>query len=1181
MKQIWNMKSFFTIVAFVMMINVATSAAEYSICELETDSLSFYAEEYSEKVNQQGQTEVDNEIVEDTLFSDDFLLEEETSETELLEMVMPQDFSEDFEESLNDDSASDVLDNESVELFDGFIIEDNSLNSSLNEQDKCILSEESEDFNLPTDKDVGVFDVEYETEISGNYYRVLTEETEDVESVTNDHADNETVASGSCGDEVFWSLDATGFMRIWGSGPMNSYDLENPQPWYDLKDNINTVNIEEGVTSIGASVFAGTKSLREISFSNNLHVIGKRAFQNSGIRMLILPDNVQSIDDYAFQGCESLKIIELPSELKKTGRGIFSSCTSLEEIILPHGLEEIEIEAFDNCDMLQKVHLPDTIKRIRAGAFRRCKSLKEMIIPASVQTIDAEVFLDCINLKRVMFCGPVPEFTNIETDNSTNNNMAFTGDTISVYYPEDLEWAPNLSQSYGGVLTWGEWQPDISKCNIELEESIFVYDGREKKPEIYVVGGDVSLEEGIDYIVSYANNTNVGNGIIHIEGCGIYSGSQDIGFEIRTKITNLTSLTYNFSNSFSGFSYPSNYRIKLSIYQKMFGVNALADTLYLKHRNWGGNCYGMSTTSGLFNNSRNDLRIIDFNSDAKRVFDLGIRDLNNNIGLTVTDFIECMQVSQYDSNATRLILQNRDKLNQIASLAGQVVNNDEPVLICIYGNEGGHAIIGYDIKQIDEQTALLYVYDCNYPNEKRYITLTGEKNNYTSWYYLLNNKYNWGTGYEGSWISYIPYSFYEQLWMKQSHYLQNMNLIASNTEYMQIKDVEQNVIAEIRNGALITDNTDIYKIYELGLPLEGTNSDKGTLVYIPSDRIYLLENKDMNIDSFEVSITNVDHRAMVTTASDEVAIIVNDIEKINEVSIDAAKGETYQIEMMSTDNDDPYSSIVINGICQDSSHPIEVSIKNGEPIMNMTDGVSLMIDGQVEYDTLTKLSDKTVTKDEKKPEQQKETLTHVHKWTRGKQTKEATVLSTGELTYTCLTCGKKKITKTEKLKPTISLNATSIKLKTKQRTKAVRVGGLSKGDRVASVKSSNKKIVTASYKKGTLIITAGKVQGNAKITITLKSGKATRLTVRVQKKKITTKTITGIKKTLSLHKGQKIKLTPTLKPITSEERIKYSSSNKKIVKVDKKGNLRALKKGKATITVTSGKKKVKCRITVR
>ena len=160
--------------------------------------------------------------------------------------------------------------------------------------------------------------------------------------------------------------------------------------------------------------------------------------------------------------------------------------------------------------------------------------------------------------------------------------------------------------------------------------------------------------------------------------------------------------------------------------------------------------------------------------------------------------------------------------------------------------------------------------------------------------------------------------------------------------------------------------------------------------------------------------------------------------------------------------------------------------------------------------------------------------------------------------------------------PFIELNATSIPMKLKQSTTVIKVK-MAEGDSVVSWTSSNKKIVTVN-KKGKI---KAKKKGKATVTVTLASGKTASFVVKVQKNKVTTKKITGVEKKLSLKKGAKYKLAPVLNPLTSQDKLTYTSSNKKVATVDKKGNIKAKGKGTAKITVKSGKKKVVCKVTVK
>ena len=204
--------------------------------------------------------------------------------------------------------------------------------------------------------------------------------------------------------------------------------------------------------------------------------------------------------------------------------------------------------------------------------------------------------------------------------------------------------------------------------------------------------------------------------------------------------------------------------------------------------------------------------------------------------------------------------------------------------------------------------------------------------------------------------------------------------------------------------------------------------------------------------------------------------------------------------------------------------------------------------------------------------------TGVHTYGSWSVVREATALMEGEEVQYCNVCGDRKQRSTARLTPTISVNVTSIPLKVKQSTNAVKVSGLATGDYIVSWRSSNSKIasVTSSGK-----ITAKKKTGKAVVTVRLASGLEKNITVKVQKKAVTTTSIRNVKKNVTLQAGKSTVLHPMINPVTSTQKVTYKSSNKKVAVVNSKGKITAKKKGKAVITVKSGKKTVKCKVTVR
>ena len=188
----------------------------------------------------------------------------------------------------------------------------------------------------------------------------------------------------------------------------------------------------------------------------------------------------------------------------------------------------------------------------------------------------------------------------------------------------------------------------------------------------------------------------------------------------------------------------------------------------------------------------------------------------------------------------------------------------------------------------------------------------------------------------------------------------------------------------------------------------------------------------------------------------------------------------------------------------------------------------------------------------------------------------------------CKVCGKvlrKQIT-VAKLKPTISLTASSLKMKAGQSTTAFKAAGLAKGDYVTKVTSGNTGIVKVSSvtKKGTFRLTAGKKAGSTTVKVILASKKSASFKVTVQRGAVKTSKITVSTKSVTLKKGttyRKLASSVKVTPVTSQEKVTYTSSNKKIATVTSGGVIKGLKKGTATITIRSGSKKTTCKVTVK
>ncbi|MCM1047572.1 MAG: leucine-rich repeat domain-containing protein [Clostridiales bacterium] len=256
-----------------------------------------------------------------------------------------------------------------------------------------------------------VLETEEREESSGNESEnIKNEDVEEEISVISDT----TEQSGSCGENLTWTLSEDGTLTISGTGDMDDYSTPDQLPWHDV-ELIKKVIIEEGVTSIGNEAFWECTQLMSVEIPGSVTCIGSNAFEHCGFTSITLPDSVTSIGGCAFQRC-SITGITIPDKVTSIGFGVFAY-SALESLIIPDSVTSIEDNAFAHCNSLTSIDIPDSVTSIGNNAFEFCGSLTSITIPDSVTSIADGTFGGCRNLESISIPDSV---TSIE-------NYAFNG----------------------------------------------------------------------------------------------------------------------------------------------------------------------------------------------------------------------------------------------------------------------------------------------------------------------------------------------------------------------------------------------------------------------------------------------------------------------------------------------------------------------------------------------------------------------------------------------------------------------------------------------------------------------------------------------------------------------------------------------------------------------------------
>ena len=257
--------------------------------------------------------------------------------------------------------------------------------------------------------------------------------------------------SGTCGTNLTWTLnDSTHKLTISGTGSMTDY-TRGGTPWYETRDSIRSLKVNDGITEIGNYAFYGCSDLTSATIPVSIQRIGVSAF--NGCYYLVQfeitnPDAV--IENNAFSGCSNLTLYgwtpsttqtyaaenNIPFEsigslsgpcgdnvtysfdpasgtLTISGKGPMTNYSSesarpwdsykndITSVYIGSGVTHIGKTAFSSCKNVTSVTIPDSVTSIDEYAFSYCISLVDIILPDSVTRIGFRAFFYCTALTSI------------------------------------------------------------------------------------------------------------------------------------------------------------------------------------------------------------------------------------------------------------------------------------------------------------------------------------------------------------------------------------------------------------------------------------------------------------------------------------------------------------------------------------------------------------------------------------------------------------------------------------------------------------------------------------------------------------------------------------------------------------------------------------------------------------
>ena len=186
-------------------------------------------------------------------------------------------------------------------------------------------------------------------------------------------------------DKIVYRNDDS-FVRAYQGSELVWEKIPNNTIYYTTTDN-QIINIPSGYYwGDGVEIVSNTyNDVGVIIFSGDVDTISTSSsgpFRgNTRLLTITLPSSVDYIQSYTFEGCSSLKEIEIPGKVGgHLGSYCFYQCTSLVKVKINKGITVLPSSLFRGCTSLISIEIPDTIGGMIDACFYGCTSLVEVIM---------------------------------------------------------------------------------------------------------------------------------------------------------------------------------------------------------------------------------------------------------------------------------------------------------------------------------------------------------------------------------------------------------------------------------------------------------------------------------------------------------------------------------------------------------------------------------------------------------------------------------------------------------------------------------------------------------------------------------------------------------------------------------------------------------------------------------
>ncbi|WP_037272814.1 leucine-rich repeat domain-containing protein, partial [Ruminococcus flavefaciens] len=196
------------------------------------------------------------------------------------------------------------------------------------------------------------------------------------------------------------------------------------------------------------------RSLKKITILGGKKIPNYAFYRLTGVKEIIIPDDISYIGTCAFAECSELKSAPLTNVLTEIGDNAFNGCRLAEfkSVTFPDTLTSIGAQAFADCDGLTDITVPDSVQKIGDYAFVKCDNLVKADIYGGANSIGNHIFSECSTIESMTIPYAGFSLKDVDAEGSTQQ--------ISGYFLNGNDKDYYVISNYGG---WTRYIPKSLK----------------------------------------------------------------------------------------------------------------------------------------------------------------------------------------------------------------------------------------------------------------------------------------------------------------------------------------------------------------------------------------------------------------------------------------------------------------------------------------------------------------------------------------------------------------------------------------------------------------------------------------------------------------------------------------------------------------------------------------------